>query len=113
MWKSFSKEEFKDFLSNLKERKPNEKINVIKAFKLIKDKGAFILLNSQEDAEKLFLSDICVIFGDVFCDSYELLLNEDFSQACFVTAESKTADIEKKLVSGVHGPKECYFVILQ
>ena len=37
----------------------------------------------------------------------------EFSQACFVSAESKTADIEKKLVSGVHGPKECIFVEVQ
>ncbi len=46
-------------------------------------------------------------------ESYEEALAGEFSQACFVSAESKTADIEKKLISGVHGPKECIFVEIQ
>ncbi|NOY22189.1 MAG: hypothetical protein GXO70_01595 [Acidobacteria bacterium] len=79
----------------------------------IPDTGAFVPIESKSDAEILFLCEVVVILCRNRQESYEEALRGGFTQACFVSAESKTADIEKKLISGVHGPKECIFVEIQ
>lgn len=113
MWKTIAKNKLESFVNGIRNENPDSKIQIIESMVLIESKGAFVSIESKKEAENLFLSNICIITGSTLVNSYEDVLDRDFSQACFVTAESKTADIEKKLVSGVHGPKECIFVILQ
>jgi L-lactate dehydrogenase complex protein LldG len=59
----------------------------------------------------------------VIAYSYQLVYNIDEALApyetqnipsmlCFISGNSKTADIEKTLVNGAHGPKELYVVVI-
>lgn len=91
----------------------HDDIAFIEATAIVDQKGAFVEVASRKDAEKLFLSETVVIHSARLEQSYESCLNESFRHACFVTGESKTADIEQVLVSGVHGPRECIFVVVQ
>gem|GEM_PF-2040244 len=87
---------------------------IVKAYAIVKGEGAFVLLNSRKEAEKTLLHNTLIIYSEKTVNSYESLLGElDFSHAVFISAESKTADIEKKLISGVHGAKECHFVVVK
>ncbi len=113
MWKTAKQNEFEQFVFSIKSKNKNKVVKVVESKGFVENIGAFVTIENKEDADSLFLSDICIIKCEHKYKSYEQLLSKDFSQGCFVTAESKTADIEKKLVSGVHGPKECFFVILQ
>ena len=86
----------------------------VEADLIVKNQGAFVKIENIEDAKKLLLHKTVIIFGKNFSEGYEKALKEhNFSQGMFVSAESKTADIEKKLISGVHGAKECHFVFVQ
>jgi len=113
MWHTVERNDFDEFVEQIKLRQPDSVVNVVRAEALVEQKGAFVNISTKDDAEKLYLSDVCIIVGNKLVKSYEEVVLQKFVQSCFVTAESKTADIEKKLVSGVHGPAECIFVILQ
>ena len=87
---------------------------IVEANLIVKNQGAFVKIETIEEAKKLLLHKTLIIYGKNFSEGYEKALKEyDFSQCMFVSAESKTADIEKKLISGVHGAKECHFVFVQ
>ncbi len=88
-------------------------VAVIAAAALVPETGGFVQLKNREDAEALFLSDVVILVSSTTAPDYESLLNGELDQACFVTAESQTADIEKKLISGVHGPEVCVLVEVQ
>jgi hypothetical protein len=113
MWQLVEKDKFNQFIDSIVSKNKGKTVKVVNSIGFVNKIGAFVSIECKEDAENLYLSDICVIKCENPCKSYEELLCNDFAQGCFVTAESKTADIEKKLVSGVHGPKECIFVVLQ
>ncbi len=89
-------------------------VSVVQAEFIVKNEGAFLKIGNKEDAENILLHQTLVIWGDKIEEGYESKLKTiDFSHGVFITAESKTADIEKKLISGVHGAKECHFVVVQ
>lgn len=88
-------------------------VAVIAAAALVADTGGFVHIENREEAEALFLSDVVILVSANTASDYECLLKGELAQACFVTAESQTADIEKKLISGVHGPEVCILVEIQ
>ena len=87
--------------------------SVVEAETISEKKGAFITIDSVEDAKKILLHETLIIVGRKKSEGYEPQLNNNFKQAVFISGESKTADIEKKLVSGVHGARECHFVVVE
>ncbi len=112
-WHHVAQAQFDNFMEKLKARFSGQSVSVVESAGFIPDTGAFVEIKNQQDAEILFLCEIVVILCRNRQESYEEALKGGFTQACFVSAESKTADIEKKLISGVHGPKECIFVEIQ
>ncbi|BBB31686.1 conserved hypothetical protein [Thermotomaculum hydrothermale] len=111
-WHFTKSDEFENKISEIKQK--FEDCSLIEADLIVKNEGAFVRIENKEDAEKILLHNTVIIYGENIADGYEKAINEfDFSQAVFVSAESKTADIEKKLISGVHGAKECHFVVIQ
>lgn len=108
-----SRDEFNSFLEHLKTQYADRSLSVIEAETLIEHTGAFVKLENRDQVEALYLSDVVVLISDRLVHDYEQLLSEDLVQGCVVTAESQTADIEKKLISGVHGPEVCILVHLQ
>jgi len=113
MWEKVEKNKFEQFVNSIVSKNKSKSVKIVQSKGFVENVGAFVEVANKEASQTLFLSDICIIVCESKFNSYEELLENDFVQGTFVTAESKTADIEKKLVSGVHGPKECIFVILQ
>jgi len=66
-------------------------------------------LDCVVDVDELYV----IVKEDIICSSsfeaYKMAKNEDY--LLFVGAESKTADIEKQLISGVQGAKRVVFVL--
>lgn len=112
-WHQAPQHQLDNFVENVKSRFSGQSVSVVESAGFVPETGAFVPIESRSDAERLFLSEVVVIVCRIRQDSYEEALAGKFRQACFVSAESKTADIEKKLISGVHGPKECIFVEIQ
>jgi L-lactate utilization protein LutC len=112
-WLATSADGLGPLLAQLERDRSEQEVSVVQATALVPDRGAFVPLASREDAAALFLADVVVIWSDRLVEGYEQLLVDDLTQACFVAGESKTADIEQRLVSGVHGPAECIFVTVQ
>ena len=111
-WHSVNKKEFEQKVKEIKER--FEDCSLIEADLIVENEGAFVKIENKEDAEKILLHRTVIIYGEKIEKGYEKAIKEfDFPQGVFVSAESKTADIEKKLVPGVHGAKECHFVVIQ
>ncbi len=108
-----TRDTFGSFLEHLKSQYADRNLTVIDAEVLVEHAGAFVRLEDRKQAEALFLSDVVVLVSSRMVPDYEQLLTEDLVQGCLVTAESQTADIEKKLISGVHGPEVCILVHLQ
>ncbi len=108
-----SRDTLDSFLEHLKSQYTDRTLSVIEADTLVEHTGAFVRLEDREQAEALFLSDVVVLISSRMVGGYEELLKRDLVQGCLVTAESQTADIEKKLISGVHGPEVCILVHLQ
>ncbi len=112
-WQGVPRGLLDDFLEKVKIRFAGQSLSVVKSSSYVPGAGAFVPIETREDAANLFLSEVLVILCGNPKKSYESALAGEFRQGCFITAESKTADIEKKLISGVHGPKECVFVEIQ
>ena len=108
-----SRQNLPSFLEHLKQHYDGRSLAVIEADTLVRGAGAFVRVADRQGAEALFLSDVVVLTSETIVDDYEQILIRDFSQGCLVTAESQTADIEKKLISGVHGPEVCILVHIQ
>ena len=49
---------------------------------------------------------------ETFDDVFERIKEKNFSSLIFITGPSKTADIEKIIVTGVHGPGKVYLVLV-
>lgn len=109
-WHSLRADKLTDFFHTIEKKFPGKSISIVEAEALAPQRGAFVMIQSREDAEALYLPDVLILHSKRVVAGYEVLLDEKFKHACFISAESKTADIEKKLISGVHGPGECFFV---
>ncbi|MFH1436319.1 MAG: LUD domain-containing protein [Pseudomonadota bacterium] len=112
-WLESDRQGLDSLLEKIKKEKADLTVCIVEAKALVPGRGAFVEIGCREDAEELFLGDVVVLWSSRTEDSYETLLKDELRHACFVSAESKTADIEQKLVSGVHGPGECIFVAVQ
>ncbi len=110
-WHKVSSDKLEEKIEEIK--KGVKDCAVVEAEAVNENNGAFVLINSKEDAEKILLHHTLIIVGKKKVDGYQSQLKNNFKQAVFISAESKTADIEKKLVSGVHGAKECHFVVVE
>ena len=108
-WHKTDSKRLEHTLNDIKKGKTN--VSIVKASAIVPEQGAFVILKNKKDAEKVFLCETLIIYGSEKSEGYEQHIEQPFPQAVFITAESKTADIEKKLVSGVHGAKECHFVV--
>lgn len=112
-WLASSLADLESLIKRLSREHPDRRLSVVEATALVPGRGAFVPLGSREEAAALFLAEVVVIWSERAVESYDQLLAADLVQACFVAGESKTADIEQRLVSGVHGPAECFFVAVQ
>ncbi len=111
-WHKVKKQDLSKKIEEIKENFND--CEILEAEIIVPQNGAFVKLNTKEDAEKLLLHNTIIVFSDKVEKDYEnTLKNKDFAHGVFLTAESKTADIEKKLISGVHGAKECHFVVVE
>ncbi len=95
-------------------------VSVVKALSAnASEASALIDISDQEklscimDAEKLtILIDEKKIFDDMHSAYKEAYKSKSTGYMIFVSQESKTADIEKQLISGVQGAKKIEFVIV-
>lgn len=98
-------------------------IGVSFAFCIIAETGSAVLLSSPYEPRSLsLLPETSVIIADStrvvpeLTDAVELIQNEmdfkDLSCMTVISGPSRTADIEKVLVTGVHGPKNLHVIIL-
>jgi L-lactate utilization protein LutC len=90
---------------------------------LIAESGTLVMLSSRAEARMLsILTPINIVIADsskILPNLQELLdfLSKEFgdkiphSAVIFITGPSRTADIEKILIIGVHGPRELYVIL--
>lgn len=112
-WITTDAVELQALFDRLAAERADREVSFIEATALVPGRGAFVALATRADAAELLLAETVVLWSRRSVDGYEELLGEELIQACFVAGESKTADIEQQLVSGVHGPAECIFVAVQ
>jgi L-lactate dehydrogenase complex protein LldG len=96
---------------------------LIAADYLIADSGTIVLFGKNHRAQmitllppKLFvLGTIRQLIPDMFTfhEAIEKETLDRFESMHYITGPSRTSDIEKKLILGVHGPKELCVVIVQ
>lgn len=107
----------------LREKLSKADISVSFAFCIIAETGSAVLLSSPYEPRALsLLPETSVIIADSkrvvpeLTDAVELVQHEmdlkDLSCMTVISGPSRTADIEKVLVTGVHGPKNLHVIIL-
>jgi L-lactate dehydrogenase complex protein LldG len=90
----------------------------------IAETGTLVLKSSPENvrvATMLSETHVAVLPADrIRADSMDLLdeindilMTDDASYTAFITGASRTADIERVLAIGVHGPKELHILIVE
>lgn len=107
----------------LREKLSKADIGVSFAFCIIAETGSAVLLSSPCEPRILsLLPETSVIIADSkrvipeLTDVVELIQNEmdfkDLSCMTVISGPSRTADIEKVLVMGVHGPRNLHIILL-
>lgn len=107
----------------LREKLSKADIGISFAFCIIAETGSAVLLSSPYEPRSLSLLPVTsVIFVDSkrvvseLTDAVERIQKEmnftDLSCMTIISGPSRTADIEKVLVTGVHGPKNLHVIIL-
>jgi len=111
-------------VDDLKEKLSTSDIGISVADYLIAETGTIGILSKTEEGRLLsILTPVNIIIakkGNILPDmgSFLRILNEKisnqkaFSASILITGPSRTADIEKILIIGVHGPKELYILIV-
>lgn len=108
----------------LREKLSKADIGVSFAFCIIAETGSAVLLSSPYEPMSLsLLPETSVIIANSkrvvpeLTDAVQLIQNEmdfkDLSCMTVISGPSRTADIEKVLVTGVHGPKNLHIILLE
>jgi L-lactate dehydrogenase complex protein LldG len=91
----------------------------------VAETGTVVIANSMRLTSALATRLIVIAESDLLVPSLDELFNDRFkkfsewipsrkgSNLFLITGPSRTADIEKELVTGVHGPKEVYVVFIK
>lgn len=113
-----------DYTNLLKEKLSQADAGISYAEYLIAETGSAVVVNTQSEPSYLsLLPEINIIISKsvrVVKDMSEALNrlkkeNLFHSSGCitFITGPSRTADIEKVLITGVHGPKKLFIIVLE
>lgn len=95
----------------------NGDLGIVKAIAANSNDGN-ALIDVSNDFKLSCVIDVSVLYVLIECDKIYKSSYEAFKQSndedylLFVGAESKTADIEKQLISGVQGAREVVFVLV-
>lgn len=85
---------------------------------LIAETGTIVFIhNENRFKSSLLLPRIHIVIANVekFCPTFEDLftkIGKNFDSIFMVTGPSRTADIEKVIVLGVHGPQKVYLLLI-
>jgi L-lactate utilization protein LutC len=107
----------------LREKLSNADIGVSYAYCIIAETGSAVLLSSRDEPRSLsLLPAISIIIANSetvvpeLADAIKMLQDEtnfvDLSCMTIISGPSRTADIEKVLVTGVHGPKNLHVILI-
>ena len=107
----------------LHEKLSKADIGISYAYCIVAETGSIVLLSSQYEPRSLsLLPGTSIIIANSECvvpelaDALELLQKErdfqDLSCMTIISGPSRTADIEKVLVTGVHGPKDLHVILI-
>ncbi len=113
--------ELKEIGYNFENYFSNKGISIVKALSANKKEANAIIdvsdnkkLSSVLDTEKLIiLIDKKRIFDDMYTAYSQAKKESNSEYMIFISQESKTADIEKQLISGVQGAKQVEFVLYE
>jgi L-lactate dehydrogenase complex protein LldG len=107
----------------LQEKLSKADIGISYAYCIVAETGSVVLLSSQYEPRSLsLLPGTSIIIANSKCVvpelavALELLQKErgfqDLSCVTIISGPSRTADIEKVLVTGVHGPKNLHVILI-
>lgn len=102
--------------NTLKEELKDVGLGISCANYLIADTGTVVLISSKDEPRTLSLIPefhIVLAKADCLVEKVEDALQVINDEVCitFITGPSRTADIEKVLITGVHGPKKFFVYI--
>lgn len=109
--------------SPLRDRMRDIRVALTPCAYAIAETGSLVLLSQSEDLRLAsMLSDthvVCVNAESIFADgfSFSETLRGEIESGCgyvsFITGASRTADIERVLAIGVHGPQELHILLME
>lgn len=118
----FDKKGIRILSSPLRDRMRDIRVALTPCAYAIAETGSLVLLSQSEDLRLAsMLSDthvVCVNPETVFADAFSFseTLRREIESGCgyvsFITGASRTADIERVLAIGVHGPQQLHILLM-